>query len=161
MSKQKSYYELLKHPKWQKKRLEILERANFKCEDCGADDITLHVHHTYYEKGHKPWEYPNDSLQCLCEKCHRETQDLATSLKRYMSGFGRPELEAMIGYALGFRAHNDELEPLDVFSYEVAEGVGRVWGLDAYEVIEALEEGRIDGSKLSNLRQAARRRKGV
>ena len=158
MPKQKSYYELLKHPKWQKKRLEILRRANFECENCGADEITLHVHHTYYEKGCAPWEYPDESLQCLCEKCHRETQDLASSLKRHMSGFGQSELEAMIGYALGLRAQNDEAEVLDVFSYEVAMGVGHFWNLSAEEVIDALDEGQIDGTKLSEL---SKRRKGV
>jgi len=34
MSDKHSYYELLKHPKWQKKRLEILQRANFECVKC-------------------------------------------------------------------------------------------------------------------------------
>lgn len=32
----------------------------------------LNVHHTYYTKGHKPWEYEDDSLVTLCEDCHKK-----------------------------------------------------------------------------------------
>ncbi|MFM2049090.1 MAG: hypothetical protein RI955_1638 [Bacteroidota bacterium] len=32
--------------------------------------ISLHVHHTYYQNGLMPWEYPNDSLLSVCWICH-------------------------------------------------------------------------------------------
>jgi hypothetical protein len=64
-----SYSDKLKHPKWQKKRLEILQRENFKCQCCGHDDRTLHIHHLIYSEG-EPWDAPNDTLECLCEICH-------------------------------------------------------------------------------------------
>ncbi len=32
----------------------------------------LNIHHTYYLKGCKPWEYDNDSLVTLCEDCHKK-----------------------------------------------------------------------------------------
>ena len=70
MARYPSYRELLLDPRWQRKRLEILERDRFRCTECGADDRTLHVHHTYYEKGKKPWEYPAESLLSLCKDCH-------------------------------------------------------------------------------------------
>lgn len=60
MTKQKSYIELLKHPKWQKKRLEVLKLAGFQCENCGSEEETLHIHHAYYEKGLAPWDYPDE-----------------------------------------------------------------------------------------------------
>lgn len=66
----KTYWELLKDPRWQKKRLEVLNDANWTCEKCKSADKTLHVHHKLYEKGLKPWEYENELLQCLCETCH-------------------------------------------------------------------------------------------
>jgi len=65
-----NYSELLKHPKWQKKRLEIFERDKFECRSCMANDKTLHVHHINYEDGKKPWQYPDSNLITLCEKCH-------------------------------------------------------------------------------------------
>ena len=46
----KSYYEKLLDPRWQKKRLEILNRDEFKCRSCGDDKSTLHVHHGYYSE---------------------------------------------------------------------------------------------------------------
>jgi hypothetical protein len=66
----KSYSELLLDPRWQKKRLEVLERAGWACNDCSDAETTLHVHHVYYTKGKKPWEYPDSALIALCATCH-------------------------------------------------------------------------------------------
>lgn len=76
---------MLKHPKWQKMRLEVMERADFKCEKRGCDypsDETnpLNVHHKYYDEENRwlePWEYPRGSLQCLCQRHHREVHGLS------------------------------------------------------------------------------------
>lgn len=65
-----NYSELLQNPKWQKKRLEILERDKFTCRSCNADWKTLHVHHLYYDNKLKPWEYKEWDLITLCEDCH-------------------------------------------------------------------------------------------
>jgi hypothetical protein len=62
-------------PRWQRKRLEILQRDNFTCTACDAQTKTLHVHHLYYCTGRKPWEYPNFALRSLCETCHAESAD--------------------------------------------------------------------------------------
>lgn len=61
-----------KHPKWQKKRLEILERDNFNCVNCGEDDKQLDVHHGYYEINKMLWEYDNQTMITLCKKCHKD-----------------------------------------------------------------------------------------
>ena len=37
----------------------------------------LNVHHTYYIKGRKPWEYGNDTLVTLCENCHKKRHEKA------------------------------------------------------------------------------------
>lgn len=69
------YFAKLKDPRWQKKRLEILERDEFSCRGCGDKDSTLHVHHLWYE-GNNPWDAPTESLLTLCETCHEfETGD--------------------------------------------------------------------------------------
>jgi len=65
-----AYAEKLKDPRWQKCRLLIFERDNFTCKWCGDDKLTLHVHHIEYKKGCDPWEYENEKLMTLCEKCH-------------------------------------------------------------------------------------------
>ena len=67
---QSEYSKLLKDPRWQKKRLEILQRDEFACQNCFDTETTLHVHHRYYKKGNLPWDYPEKSLVTLCEICH-------------------------------------------------------------------------------------------
>lgn len=65
-----TYYEQLKRPEWQRKRLEILQRDNFTCQECDSTINQLHVHHTTYRKGIKAWEYDNSELITLCHLCH-------------------------------------------------------------------------------------------
>jgi 5-methylcytosine-specific restriction endonuclease McrA len=68
----KSYSELLKDPRWQKRRLEIMQRDDFECKHCGNNINTLNVHHKYYIHNRAPWEYSDDVLITLCESCHIE-----------------------------------------------------------------------------------------
>lgn len=66
------FFEAYKDPRWQRKRLEIMQREDFACERCGSKEETLNVHHAFYRKGKKPWEYESSILHCLCESCHNE-----------------------------------------------------------------------------------------
>lgn len=77
MKKEKlSYAEMLKDPRWQKKRLEVMQRDGFRCQHCLSEDKPLQVHHLVYDKDKKPWEYDNNQLITLCEDCHQnETGD--------------------------------------------------------------------------------------
>ena len=74
------------HPKWQKKRLKILNRDDFKCCRCKSEEKTLHVHHKYYiNDGRKVWEYPNEALITLCEGCHEtEHINMESDFERYL-----------------------------------------------------------------------------
>lgn len=65
-----TYYEKLKSPKWQKKRLEILSERGFSCESCCNESEQLHVHHKIYKKGLNPWDYPDYNYAVLCDSCH-------------------------------------------------------------------------------------------
>jgi hypothetical protein len=62
-----------KDSRWQKKRLEIMERDKWTCQGChgslGCE--TLNVHHRHYEHGKNPWEYDDECLVTLCEDCHK------------------------------------------------------------------------------------------
>jgi len=71
------YSEKLKHPKWQRKRLEIMKRDKFKCRHCGDTETTLNVHHLRYCGN--PWEADNDDLLTVCEDCHTLSEFLKTS----------------------------------------------------------------------------------
>jgi len=89
----KTYAELLRDPRWQKKRLEVFDRDDFTCRSCMCGKTPLNVHHLYYVKGKAPWDYPLDAFLTLCDLCHEsekkerpETEgDLLNELK--MAGF--------------------------------------------------------------------------
>jgi len=55
-------------PRWQKRRLEIMQRDGFKCIACGSASTTLNVHHKFYYG--ELWEVDDTDLQTLCEICH-------------------------------------------------------------------------------------------
>ena len=63
-----NYTEKLKSPKWQKKRLEVLQRDDFKCCLCNDTETELHVHHLKYTN--EPYDAPLYDLQTLCKHCH-------------------------------------------------------------------------------------------
>lgn len=64
------YADQLRHPRWQRKRLEILKRDGFACARCSESERELHVHHKHYRRGAMAWEYENDELETLCCDCH-------------------------------------------------------------------------------------------
>lgn len=68
--KRLTYGEQLAHPLWQKRRLEMLSAAGFKCQHCSDTESTLHVHHRKYRSGALAWEYEDHELVVLCETCH-------------------------------------------------------------------------------------------
>ncbi|MFA6246244.1 MAG: hypothetical protein WC615_04845 [Mucilaginibacter sp.] len=47
----------------------------------------LHVHHSYYQKGRLPWEYPEESFQTLCWQCHENLH--SNSKVPYLNEQGR------------------------------------------------------------------------
>ena len=69
-----AYSEKLKDPRWQRKRLEVMQRDNFTCTNCGSSTKNLQIHHLDYEPGVEPWEYPKEQLKTLCNDCHAKEQ---------------------------------------------------------------------------------------
>lgn len=65
-----TYAEKLRNPRWQKKRLEIFKRDEFKCRLCGDTETELHLHHIEYLKDTEPYDYPDDLLITYCKHCH-------------------------------------------------------------------------------------------
>ena len=97
MSKNKAYSDKLRDPRWQKKRLEILQRDEFCCQFCFDSENTLAVHHRYYWPGYEPWEYEDDAYVTLCQSCHKEeTESLPKSCSRLIHALKRA----------GFTAYN-------------------------------------------------------
>jgi hypothetical protein len=66
----KTYSDKLRDPRWQKRRLKVMEYAKWRCQICGTKDNTLHCHHSCYTRGKEPWQYPEGSIICICDGCH-------------------------------------------------------------------------------------------
>jgi hypothetical protein len=88
MVRRTTYREKLKDPRWQRKRLEVLNRDKWSCRWCREKNETLHVHHLRYRG--EPWEAADEDLITLCESCHTDEydrpawlHDLEFSLRRY------------------------------------------------------------------------------
>jgi len=81
-----TYSEKLKDPRWQKVRLEIMERDKFTCLVCRATEKTLNVHHCYYRARKEPWEAGKNSLLTLCEDCHKSVEVEGTPAWRWQAG---------------------------------------------------------------------------
>lgn len=80
-----NYAQQIKHPLWQKKRLEVLELHGWKCQECTAKEEELHVHHPFYRRGAMIWEYEKTELECLCHRCHKDRHDLDEKIKKELA----------------------------------------------------------------------------
>lgn len=102
----RSYAEKLKDPRWQKKRLEILERDGWACRYCSDKETTLHVHHKKYNG--EPWEALADDLETACEDCHKiieRMKDAETWMLEFLTAIlkDKPTLSCgpiLMGYIL-------------------------------------------------------------
>lgn len=95
------YSDKLKDPRWQKKRLEILEDREWTCENCGNRDKELHVHHKHYEYNKDPWNYDDNRFFVFCKNCHSEWHGAKKELDKIIGNIGSSaNIERIIGYAL-------------------------------------------------------------
>lgn len=87
-----SYSDKLRDPRWQRMRLQIMERDRFHCVECGSGDNTLNVHHGCYLPGLAPWEYEAHLLHTVCESCHERAQDALAVVHKLLGSLGVAEL---------------------------------------------------------------------
>lgn len=168
-----SYADLLKDPRWQKKRLLVLEAAGWECSSCGANDKTLHVHHLRYVRGRMPWEYPNDELEVLCEGCHEEATFWTKRLDALVEEVklaGRIDVEHAAGYLAALVASSDRAvasseNAIAVTGPEEAAGIGNyVFGPITSDtmIFDRIVDGKVDvyALRLEFVRAYSDRRKG-
>lgn len=93
------YWEKPKDPRWQKRRLEIMQRDDFTCIDCGDSSSSLNVHHCFYIKSMEPWEYPDDMLKTLCEQCHKKRHQLDIHIKSALCFVSSSIIDLVAGFA--------------------------------------------------------------
>ena len=91
-SKRKIAYDKeLRSNKWKRFRSRVLRRDGYRCTKCGAKDVILHAHHTYYFKGKcHAWEYPLEALVTLCEDCHNAIHNELREKKKRIPRIDNP-----------------------------------------------------------------------
>jgi len=70
----RTYKQLLQDKKWKKKRKRIIAKlAPCNCSVCDESIFKrrFDVHHKYYKKNKKPWEYPIKAFLLLHSDCHK------------------------------------------------------------------------------------------
>lgn len=147
---QKTYREKLLDPRWQRRRLEVLQRTDFRCAHCDSSEKTLHVHHLRYIRGHDPWEYSDEDLRPLCEECHAEWHELRARLDESLARIWDHEL--VIGFVEGIRAAcSDDKEAArfealsESWVHGYVDGFNSMWGepvrVNSKDVMNAMERG--------------------
>lgn len=102
-NKKTTYSEKLRDPRWQRVRLEVMQRDQFMCTHCGDDTATLNVHHLEYNGD--PWETPLKNLVTLCETCHEaETTERPGNEKLLLAAIKKARIpyHALLFIADGF-----------------------------------------------------------
>jgi len=112
--------EQLARPEWQKKRLEILNRDEFKCQSCESKEKTLHVHHKIYLKGRMAWEYEDDNFETLCKDCHTETEQCKESLKLTIKDFSDFDIAELTGFAKAMKYDGDDYGDDDTAAVKIS-----------------------------------------
>lgn len=67
------YSEYINSPEWRAKRLEVADRANYKCERCGKPVYCgYHIHHKTYKRF---GDENLSDLAFLCPDCHKKLHE--------------------------------------------------------------------------------------
>lgn len=79
------YWTELKTDEWAIKRAIILDRDKV-CTKCSVDS-RLRIHHLRYIEGRKAWEYEDNDLITVCDKCHLEIHNLPPNKLYSIDGY--------------------------------------------------------------------------
>ena len=97
------YADQIKHPKWQKKRLEVFEHYGFACQECKSEGKQLHVHHPFYKIDAMIWDYAAGELMCLCCDCHKDAHAIDDKIKTHLSVLSYSQKKLVCSYVKCFK----------------------------------------------------------
>lgn len=127
----KTYAEKLKDPRWQRLRLEVFQRDDFACTQCGATDKPLHCHHIHYVWGREPWDYSIDDLLTVCADCHERLTDDAKGFKAVLADLltsGEVDYSSLVTFLITLCFHPiciDDVNRMLSVLYQVQPGDAR------------------------------------
>lgn len=140
-----TYAEKLRSPKWQRKRLEVLQAAGFKCETCADTEDELHVHHKWYLPKHEPWDYPPECFQVLCAFCHQLVTAENRLLQEVLATAYFPNPLRVAGYAWSMSEMGMETGPIHPMDEEFLEGVCDYHGFTDEQRARVIEHWKAGG----------------
>lgn len=148
----KEYAAKLRDPRWQRKRLEILERDQFCCRWCDSSEKELHVHHNFYISGLEPWDYEQEALTTVCKDCHKMLTGQLARLRTALAKLCITRLSQVIGYVEAL-APSGAVDPLDHEWLAGALDGTAPWGGDPHWLLQYEEDDGIDLGKVADERR--------
>lgn len=106
-----AYAKKLLDGRWQKKRLQILERDGFMCTICQRQH-NVQIHHNWYLKDYEPWDYDDNQLVTLCNEHHDEVTTLQDGLKKLLARSGPAQQRQVYDFLMGLQ--KQEKQPKEV-----------------------------------------------
>ena len=152
------FWKKYRDPRWQRRRLEIMQTADFACQHCGDKSETLNVHHKAYTKGADPWDYADLELMCLCETCHEEWHKAKNNFQIALQWLSLDDYREVVGYAIGIALRSCGPGERIYFRHQSGiEGLSKATGIPT----KAIERMRDECAAVysSNLQTAMKRRK--
>ena len=83
------------HVFWRERRNLVLEAKGSRCFKCGSLE-NIHVHHNCYQHGRAYWDYGDEYLDVVCERCHGNIHSSISIDKLYKLGFDVPIEHTMV-----------------------------------------------------------------
>jgi hypothetical protein len=135
------FWEKYKDPRWQRKRLEVMQHANFACERCRSTDKTINVHHKFYRRNADPWDYQDRELMCLCEPCHEEWHLAKDNLHTSLGFMSFDDFKELSGFSVGlaFRTCEPHVR-ISVKSEPGVRGMAAALRLDPPKILSLKDE---------------------
>lgn len=133
------FWENYKRPEWQEKRLRIMERDGFKCRSCGDATTQLQVHHSYYDPGKKPWEYPDQSLKTLCKPCHENISGWLRLIRELLGWLDPSATADACGYVMGLCLLSGEISKAFIDNEKVLCGLSHALEITKEDVRASMD----------------------
>ena len=96
----KSYSEQLRTPEWKAFRQRVIDVNGRACRACRRSDKIIQVHHLFYEKTRKPWDYELNEVTVLCEDCHASMHDELQKFRKFVFDKLEPQTFRIVNGAL-------------------------------------------------------------
>jgi predicted translin family RNA/ssDNA-binding protein len=144
-----AFWQAYKDPRWQQRRLEVMQRFGFSCAVCLSSEKELHVHHKHYVTGRKPWEYEDHELLCVCKFCHEHQTELSREIRASLGALDYGEQMQVLGYIQAMSAVYElpSHDRITIKDKDHAKGVADFLGTtpEAIQEIAAKDYNRLSG----------------